>query len=78
MKLNVSTWNRLQNLCEIIRSKPIGCSGKHAGYSREKGCAPNETFECEDCGRIMPYCKGADDDRPNACDDCWALAHDII
>jgi hypothetical protein len=25
--------------------------------------------------RIVPYCRGCDDDLFGACDDCWAKAH---
>ncbi|MBD2386039.1 hypothetical protein [Cylindrospermum sp. FACHB-282] len=34
-----------------------------------------ETFKCDKCDRLVPWQKGADNDMPNACDDCWAKAH---
>lgn len=35
-------------------------------------CGPDEVYTCADCGRIVPWCVGSDDERPESCDDCWA------
>jgi hypothetical protein len=39
-------------------------------YCHCKLCEPEETFECETCKRIMPYCMGAADEHYPLCDDC--------
>ena len=33
-------------------------------------CSEEETFECEQCKRIVPWCMGADDDYFELCDEC--------
>jgi hypothetical protein len=32
-------------------------------------------YVCAVCRRTVPWSNGADDDMPDACDDCWAAAH---
>lgn len=32
-------------------------------------------FKCSVCKRRVPWSKGAADDMPGACDDCWCKAH---
>ena len=56
-------------------SDRLPCPGNHPGYSQEMGCAPDECFKCDRCLRIVPYCKGAADEMPDACDDCWYAVH---
>lgn len=35
-----------------------------------------EVFECERCGRFVPYAFGAADELPDCCDRCWhAVTH---
>lgn len=34
-----------------------------------------KTYVCDCCGYEVPWCFGASDDMPGACDDCWAAAH---
>ncbi|WP_198013013.1 hypothetical protein [Lyngbya sp. PCC 8106] len=36
-------------------------------------CESGETFTCCYCQKIVPYCCGAADDLPDACDDCWGI-----
>lgn len=38
------------------------------------GLCEGETFICLTCERITPHCRGAADNRPDDCDDCWAGA----
>jgi hypothetical protein len=76
MKKNLSTkiWNLSQNLLEKLNRPPRACH-----YSRSpifcSGCEPGALFECNICGRLMPWCKGAADDLPDSCDDCWSAVH---
>jgi hypothetical protein len=76
MSKNLPTkiWNLSQNLLSILNQPPRACH-----YPRSpifcSGCEPGAIFECKVCGRLMPYCMGADDDLPDACDDCWSKAH---
>jgi hypothetical protein len=30
-------------------------------------------FECTACERDVPWCRGASDDYPDLCDNCWGL-----
>jgi hypothetical protein len=32
-------------------------------------------FECGDCGQLVGWCKGADDEEPDLCDVCWHNVH---
>lgn len=34
-----------------------------------------ETFDCMTCGRKTPNCRGAADNMPDSCDECWAEAN---
>lgn len=38
-------------------------------------CERCETYVCPWCGRRVPWENGAGDDMPEACDQCWAIAH---
>lgn len=35
-------------------------------------CTEDEVFECEECKRLVPWCKGCSDDYEELCDDCAA------
>lgn len=61
------TLNVDQNLLRIIGQPPLKCHCKE--------CEPGMIFECDLCGRLMPWCMGAADDMVDSCDDCWAKAH---
>lgn len=37
-------------------------------------CTEENTFECEECHRIVPWCFGADDNYFELCDSC-AIKH---
>ena len=37
-----------------------------------------QPFVCGLCGEQMACDRGGADDMPNSCDDCWALAHDLL
>jgi hypothetical protein len=37
-------------------------------------CERCQTYVCW-CGRRRPWSDGCADDMPEACDDCWSLAH---
>lgn len=49
-------------------SPPCTCGGSLCGKD-------NRTYVCEVCRREVPWCFGAADDMPDACDDCWYAAH---
>ena len=34
-------------------------------------------YRCPGCRRLVPWCLGAADDKPELCDDCWAEAVDL-
>jgi hypothetical protein len=51
---------------EEARPLPCNCGG---------ALCEGETFDCSGCGRKTPNCRGAADDMPEACDDCWGEAH---
>lgn len=49
-----------------------------AGLVRLEHCRcdlPCPGFTCEVCGKEAPWCFGAADDMPGACDSCWAKAN---
>ena len=39
------------------------------------GCGPGLVFVCIGCGGRSGYCRGAHDDMPEHCDECWTAAH---
>jgi hypothetical protein len=51
---------------EVGRSHPLCCCAGEQCLGR--------TYFCKPCGRRVPWCFGAGDDRPDICDDCWAAA----
>jgi len=62
----------------LIATKPIPgvavacqCGGAICG---ESPLGPM-LYRCATCRRLVPWCFGAADDRPDECDDCWAAAH---
>ncbi len=48
--------------------------GKYPGHGvcQCGQCEDDEYFECSHCGYKMPYCFGADDNRYDLCDFCYA------
>lgn len=55
---------------EIATRNPV-TSDDLAGQAKKP-----RTFTCIGCKREMPWGKGAADDMPEHCDDCWVEAHD--
>jgi hypothetical protein len=41
----------------------------------DNGCGPGKVFVCVGCGLRAGYCRGATDDMPEHCDECWNDAH---
>jgi hypothetical protein len=39
------------------------------------GDCEGATFNCATCKRDVPICRGADDARPDDCDECWGKNH---
>jgi hypothetical protein len=67
-----SKFNLRQTLRKAINKQPLLC---HKTPPLCVGCEPGETFKCSECSRLMPWCRGASDDMPDACDECWAKNH---
>ena len=65
MKTQLS--NLRQSLVELVGSHPINCHCQQ--------CEPGQTFKCNICRRLTPWCLGVDDDMEESCDDYWATAH---
>lgn len=59
-----AAWARWERRCP-------SCS-RHAARSE---CTRCELYLCAGCSRWVSWNFGADDDMPEHCDDCWALAH---
>ncbi|NEZ54977.1 hypothetical protein DXZ20_04575 [Leptolyngbyaceae cyanobacterium CCMR0081] len=57
-----------QRVRALVGLSPVGCYGKNCG------CQPGNIFECETCGYLRPWCRGADDGMPDSCDFCWGTA----
>ena len=38
-------------------------------------CSHCQTYVCPWCGHRVPWSNGCADDMPEACDECWAEAH---
>jgi hypothetical protein len=68
--MNKQVWNLLQQGSEILQLRPMGCMTKRS-KSYCDGCNPGNYFECEMCGKLQPFCKGATDDQEERCDDCY-------
>lgn len=68
--MKTQLFNLRQNLVQLIGNRPIKCHCKQ--------CEPGQTFECNLCGRLTPWCMGASDDMEESCDDCWCKAHDEV
>ncbi|HEY9825978.1 MAG TPA: hypothetical protein V6D19_11050 [Stenomitos sp.] len=75
--MRTNLWNLSQNLREALGLRPLGCRAPHHPNAYCDGCAPGETFHCTACGKLQPWCKGAGDDYPDLCDDCWAIAESL-
>jgi hypothetical protein len=52
-------------------------------FGRMEGCQSTnhtecygELWQCANCGKIVCYAEGSDDD-PQVCDDCWATLHPL-
>lgn len=73
MQINKHFWNLEQTVRAQIGLAPKNC---WCNPGSEYGCEPDQTFRCNICDREMPYCRGAADDMEDACDDCWAKAHE--
>jgi hypothetical protein len=68
--MNKQVWNLLQKGSEILQLAPMGClSARTKSFCH--GCNPGDYFECETCGKLQPWCKGAWDDQVERCDDCY-------
>lgn len=52
---------------QILGKTPKGCTCGE--------CASDEMFQCQQCGRLVPWCDGGDSD--DRCDRCWELWHEI-
>ena len=66
-------WNLLQQGRCIMQLQPLGCLSSRS-KSLCLGCEAGQYYECQSCGYLQPYCKGADDDYFEICDDCWGIA----
>ena len=55
----------------VERRKVCSCRTDRRG----EGCETCRLFCCAGCEQWVPWSKGADDDMPGHCDDCWAKAH---
>lgn len=78
--MNKPMWNFIQKGRGVLQLKPLGCLSNHS-QSFCSGCEAGQYYECESCGCLQPWCKGAADDYPEICDDCWGLAeqmHNVI
>ena len=63
-------WNLSQDLLYIAGQRPRDC------WDRQ--CDAGQTFECDICKRLMPYCRGAEDTMPESCDYCWSEYSDLV
>jgi len=78
MKITTGLFNLRQRVRSLLCQSPLLCH--HSSGSRafcKHGCAPGETFQCEVCERMMPFCRGAGDDYESICDECWAIADQL-
>lgn len=57
---NISQINR-----GILNQPPLKCECKQ--------CEPGMYFECNLCGLLQPWCMGQADERPDTCDECFAM-----
>lgn len=58
------SFNILQINRKVQGQPPLKCHCKQ--------CEPGMVFTCDLCERLMPWCMGAADDRPDVCDECYA------
>ncbi|WP_235111395.1 hypothetical protein [Acaryochloris sp. 'Moss Beach'] len=76
LAVNKQLWNLLQRGRGVLQLQPLGCLSDRSN-SFCLGCEPGQYYECEICGYLQPYCKGADDDYFELCDDCWGIAEQM-
>lgn len=41
------------------------------GHTEDCSFQPRDVFRCSQCGRVVCYCQGSDDEWPELCVDCW-------
>lgn len=51
------------------------CTCRGAICRNDLGKQVVRLYLCPGCTRLVPWCFGAADDRPELCDDCWCEAH---
>ena len=74
--MNKQMWNLLQRGRGIMQLQPLGCLSSRS-QSLCQGCEAGQYYECQSCGYLQPWCKGAADDYPEICDDCLSLAEQM-
>jgi hypothetical protein len=74
--MNRSMWNFIQRSRGILQLQPLGCLSSQS-KSFCSGCEPGQYYECEACGYLQPWCKGALDDYFEVCDNCWVVAEQM-
>lgn len=50
---------------------------RHPNCSCKVPCGRSSRFKCSVCKTMQPWCFGAADDMPDACDACWCDLTDI-
>ena len=65
--------NFAQQIVAKLKLRPLGCECRKGCTNPEFWCEPGQVFTCCFCKKLTPYCKGCDDDLPDACDDCWVI-----
>lgn len=71
--------DNLSRFAAIVTGEPKDCCcGSCLGFNTARGSrfwgeeqAPH-IFTCCRCHKLTAWCRGAADDMPDACDDCWA------
>lgn len=67
---NPLLFNLSQQVLELTRQTPRLCHSRTSKFC--PGCEPGQTFKCDCCTRLMPWCRGCWDEYLDICDDCWA------
>jgi hypothetical protein len=73
--MNNTLWNLLQRGRGILHMQPLGCHSQKNGFC--VGCEPGQFYQCQTCGYLQPWCKGALNTYEEICDDCWAIAEQM-